>query len=81
MSCIWWHILYRPYIYLDDQMGEDCYLGASMYSDGICEEHIGKINPTKGLIHMSKGRQPFMCPFFMYLTINNVSDNVVQGPR
>ncbi|CAB4062490.1 unnamed protein product [Lepeophtheirus salmonis] len=32
----------------DDEI-EDCYFGRSMYSDGICEEELGKIDPSSEL--------------------------------
>ena len=53
----------------DDNSLENCYLGVSMYSDGICRESIGKIDANEGMIHFSMNREPYMCPFFMYLTV------------
>jgi len=53
---------------------DQCYLGVSLYSDGICHEGIGKINTEKGLIFMSKNhhqKEVKICPFYMYLTSTN----------
>lgn len=60
----------------------NCYLGVSLYSDGICSESIGKIDLAEGLMYMSIGRESFVCPFFMFLTIDQAStitasDNMV----
>lgn len=59
----------------DTDLGE-CYLGVSMYSDGICQEFSGKISPKDGLIYMSLDREPDICPFFMYLTIKEAVTSV-----
>merc|ERR1719350_743825 len=64
----------------DHQLGDQCYLGVSLYSDGICHEGIGKINSEKGLIFMSKNHQEVkLCPFYMYLTstVTLHSENIV----
>lgn len=55
----------------------NCYLGVSMYSDGICKEAIGKIEAEEGMIHMSVNRESHICPFFLYLTLAPG----VDGPR
>ena len=52
----------------------NCYLGVSLYSDGICDESIGKIDAKEGMIYMSvnnwnKPYQLSECPFYMYLTV------------
>lgn len=54
----------------------NCYLGVSMYSDGICQESSGKISPDEGLIHMSMDREYELCPFFMYLTVKEATRSV-----
>jgi len=59
----------------DSLMDEgNCYLGVSLYSDGICDESIGKIDAKEGMIYMSvnnwnKPYQLSECPFYMYLTV------------
>ena len=39
----------------DTDLGE-CYLGVSMYSDGICQEFTGKISPKLPIIPFIKER-------------------------
>uniref|UniRef100_A0A0K2U0Z6 Uncharacterized protein n=1 Tax=Lepeophtheirus salmonis TaxID=72036 RepID=A0A0K2U0Z6_LEPSM len=51
----------------DDEI-EDCYFGRSMYSDGICEEELGKIDPSSELIYVAAYKEVHACPFFLYLT-------------
>ena len=56
----------------DTQLGGTCFLGVSMYSDGLCEENIGKIDKN-GKIHMNiKGKYDW-CPFYMYLTVKQAA--------
>ena len=64
----------------DSVLGGDdnCYLGVSMYSDGICRESIGKISADEGLIHFVMNQRPFMCPFFLYLTVSPGQDSSIQ---
>ena len=70
LICILFNIFYNFTI-------GDCYLGVSLYSDGICREIVGKINPSKGLIHMSQDQEAFICPFFLYLTVTMESENEI----
>lgn len=64
---------------------ENCYLGVSLYSDGICRESIGKIDVGDGMMHFSIDQEAYMCPFYMYLTVKqagsakvvNLTDNEV----
>jgi len=50
----------------------NCYLGVSLYSDGICDESVGKIDAKEGMIYMNIDKQLSECPFFMYLTVKEV---------
>ena len=58
----------------EDANSNTCYLGVSMYSDGICSEAPGKIEMAENMIKMSIGRKQFECPFFMFLTIKSASE-------
>lgn len=64
----------------DSQMGgpPNCFLGVSLYSDGICVESIGKINPTENKIHMSliSEKKSEWCPFYMYLTVKQAATSL-----
>ena len=66
----------------DTQMGgpQNCYLGVSLYSDGICVESIGKIDPTENKIHMSiltsEQKKSEWCPFYMYLTVKQAATSL-----
>ena len=45
-----------------------CYLGRSVYSDGICDgKAVGKINLQQGLIYTVRKGQRQTCPFYMML--------------
>ena len=56
----------------DTQLGgtSNCFLGQSLYGDGICQESIGKIDPVEDKIHMTKkGRLIFL----IFLKITHVT--------
>ena len=44
-----------------------CFLGQSVYTEGICWEGLGKINTEEHLIHMTFNGTETVCPFFMFL--------------
>lgn len=46
--------------------GGDCYLGQSVYSDGICIEQVGFINTRDQLVVMAYNQEVRSCPFFSY---------------
>ena len=54
----------------------NCYLGVSMYSDGICRESTGKIDAKEGMIYMSVDDELSECPFYMFLTVKNPVERV-----
>ena len=60
----------------------NCYLGVSLYSDGICDESIGKIDAKEGMIYMSvNDNKPYQlseCPFYMYLTVKESPIELVE---
>ena len=62
----------------DTQMGgtPNCFLGVSLYSDGICEESIGKIDMTKNKIHMSLEKKADWCPFYMFMTVKQAATSL-----
>ena len=62
----------------DTQIEDECYLGVSLYSDGICLELGGKIDTNGRMIHMTMNREPHRCPFFMYLTIKEAPITVLK---
>ena len=47
----------------------DCYIGQSIYGDGICHESVGRISVEKKQIFMSKNNEIVTCPFFQYFII------------
>ncbi|KAK6173943.1 hypothetical protein SNE40_017309 [Patella caerulea] len=47
--------------------GDNCYLGQSIYGDGICEELPGKIFSGQTQMIMTNDKKVFRCPFKMYL--------------
>ena len=54
-----------------------------MYSDGICDESIGKIDAKEGMIFMSlnKRNKPYQlseCPFYMFLTVKESPIELVE---
>jgi len=55
----------------------NCYLGVSLYSDGICEESTGKIDTKEGMIFMSIDKKLSECPFYMYLTVKEAPKELV----
>ncbi len=62
----------------DSALGSNnCFLGVSLYSDGICEEAVGKIDFDEAMIGMTYNRRPFHCPFFLYLIVASPADNVI----
>lgn len=52
----------------EDEDIEDCFLGVSIYSDGICKESPGKISANDNMIYMQVKGKFYRCPFFFYLT-------------
>jgi len=54
---------------LDDKNASDCYFGAGVYSDGICEEDPGIIVPSKNRIYMpdDQGKKPSVCGVYTAL--------------
>ena len=46
---------------------EACYLGLSLYSDGICDEGIGTIDQRARMMSFPRDGRVRRCPFFMYL--------------
>merc|ERR1712179_496290 len=51
------------------KQNSDCYLGQSVYSDGICHEDLGFITPSIRRITMADrtGAEVSTCPFFFFL--------------
>ncbi|TRY75304.1 hypothetical protein TCAL_15669 [Tigriopus californicus] len=52
----------------EDQDIENCFLGVSVYSDGICREAPGKISASHNMIYMQVKGKFYRCPFYFYLT-------------
>ena len=52
------------------------------FSDGICDESIGKIDAKEGMIYMSvNDNKPYQlseCPFYMYLTVKESPIELVE---
>ena len=46
---------------------EACYLGLSLYGDGVCAEGIGTIDQTARMVSFPRDGQVQRCPFYMYL--------------
>ncbi|KAK6172051.1 hypothetical protein SNE40_018015 [Patella caerulea] len=47
--------------------GSQCYLGMSIYTDGLCEELPGKIFADKKQMIMTSGEKVYKCPSKLYL--------------
>ena len=45
----------------------DCYFGAGIYSDGLCEEDLGTIVPSKNRVLMpsEEGSKPAACGVYL----------------
>ncbi len=51
----------------DDGDGS-CFLGASIYGDGICEEGVGTVDADEGIVTTAnRWDEAVKCPFVMYL--------------
>ena len=46
-----------------------CYLGRSVYGDGICDEGVGMVDVEEGLLHLIVRGEKSVCPFFQFLTV------------
>lgn len=57
----------------DDKESEECYLGMAFYSDGLCQQAPGKVFLKMHRIFMHIGPKLAICPFFNYLTIEDMS--------
>ena len=52
----------------------DCYLGHTVYGDGLCAEKIGKASPDAERVYYTSadGEDFYKCIFVMYLLDENV---------
>ena len=46
---------------------EACYLGLSLYGDGVCDEGIGTIDQKARMMTFPRDGEVRRCPFYMYL--------------
>ena len=46
---------------------EECYLGLSLYGDGVCTEGIGTIDQKARMMSFPRDGRIHRCPSFMYL--------------
>ncbi len=53
----------------DDADVGSCFLGKSMYGDGICEKGLGKIDVDANTLHLVKRGKMHKCPYFAFVTI------------
>merc|ERR1712055_204930 len=56
---------------LGNSKESDCYLGQSVFSDGICVEDLGYIAASEGRIYMADRSDTInTCPFYLFLIYN-----------
>ena len=51
------------------EVEEDCFLSYALYSDGICDDLIGKAMITTGMTYTVHGNAG-LCPYYALMTIS-----------
>lgn len=57
-----------------DEGIDNCYLGLSLYGDGVCDEGIGNIDASERIHIFPTHQEKAKCPFYLYLVEGGKED-------